>query len=151
MPVPGADLDWHTALRRLQNHANLPGHGPEQESFVFALFTTERGAASPSQAALTEDVLRCLAVLNSAMNASKSVPANSFRSAAYSVAAILSSSLEYSRRWRDQGRFDESVLSALDMYAWRIAFAWEQVLAGDIEDLTENLAREEAARFPRIQ
>ena len=149
MRVPEADLDWHTALRRLQNHANLPGHGPEEESFVFALFTTDRKAASPSQAALTEDVLRCLAILNSAMNASKSVPADSLQSAAYSVAAILSSTLEYARRWRDQGRFDVSVLSDLGMFAWRIAFAWEQVLAGDIEDLTENLALEEAARFPR--
>ena len=80
-------------------------------------------------------------------NASRSVPADSLRSAAYSVAAILSSSLENSRRWRDQGRFDESVLRALDMCAWRIAFAWEQALAGDVDDLIENVALEEAARF----
>jgi hypothetical protein len=65
------------------------------------------------------------------------------------VAAILSSSLEYARCWRDQGRFKESVLRDLDLRAWRIALAWEQVLAGDIADLIEDLALEEAARFPK--
>jgi hypothetical protein len=68
--------------------------------------------------------------------------------AAYSVAAIISSGLEYARRLRDQSRFNESVLKDLELRVWRIAVVWEQVLAGDIEDLMEDLALEETARFP---
>ena len=141
-------MDWQTALRRLQNHANLPGDGAEHESFVFALFAADRESKSPDLAPFGEDVLSCLVVINAALNASKSIAEDGLRSVAYSLAAILSSSLEYVRRWRDQGRFDESTLRDVELRVWRIAVAWEQVLAGDVEDILDNLAVEERARFP---
>jgi hypothetical protein len=142
-------MDWQTALRRLQNHANLPGYGAEHESFVFALFMANRESRPPNLGALSEDVLRCLGIINAALNTTKSISEDSFRSAAYALAVLLSSSLEYTRRWREQGRFDESTVGDLDRRAWRIALAWEQVLAGDIQDLKKDLAFEEAARFPK--
>jgi hypothetical protein len=142
-------MDWQTTVRRLQNHANLPGYGGEHESFVFALFIADRESKPPNLSALSEDVLGCLGIINAALNNTKSLAENNFRAVAYAVAAILSSSLEYLRRWRDQGRFSESTLRDLELRAWRIAVGWEQVLAGDIEDLKEDLALEEAARFPK--
>jgi hypothetical protein len=140
-------MDWQTAVKRLQNHANLPGQGTEHESFVFALYTADRGTEPPKLAPHLEDVLRCLVVLNKELNAPNSIDKDSRREAAYGVAGILSSSLEYTLRWREKGRFDESVLKDLELAAWRIALVWEQVLAGDVEDLMEDLALEEAARF----
>ena len=43
---------------------------------------------------------------------------------------------------------DESVLRDVELRVWQIAVAWEETLAGDIEDLIEDLALEERARFP---
>jgi hypothetical protein len=65
------------------------------------------------------------------------------------MASILSSGLEHCRRWRDEARFSESVLKDLELMLWRIALAWEQVLAGDSLQLLEDVAHEEAARFRR--
>src|SRR5688572_16039919 len=112
-------MDWRTALRRLQNHANLPGQGAEHESFVFALFTADRESTSPDLAALSDDVLRCLVVMNEALNGSRAITRDSLRSVAYTVVAILGSGLEYARRWRDEGRFNESLLRDLDLHIWR--------------------------------
>ena len=140
-------MDWQTAVRRLQNHANLPRQGAEAESLVFVLSAANRGTDSPNLSAQAEDVLRCLVVVNKALNDSKSIDEDSLRATGYAIAGILSSSLEYTLRWREKGRFNESVLRDLEHAAWRIACAWEQVLAGDIEDLMEDLALEEAARF----
>jgi hypothetical protein len=147
-------MEMQPALRRLQNHASLPGHGPEEESFVFALFRANRASEPPSLSSLSEDILRCLATLNEAWNPpsrlrAQSVPPEALRSGAYAVASILSSGLEHCRRWRDEARFSESVLKDLELRLWRIALAWEQVLAGDSLQLHEDVAREEAARFRR--
>jgi hypothetical protein len=87
--------------------------------------------------------------MNAALNTSASLTHETFRTAAYTVASMLSSGLEYSRRWRDEARFDESILRDLELSLWRIALAWEQVLAGDSEDLMEDVTLEQAGRFPK--
>jgi hypothetical protein len=57
---------------------------------------------------------------------------------AYSVACIISTSVRYYRKWSADQHFPDDVLALLLTGIHKIAFCWEQLLAGDIADLAEG-------------
>jgi hypothetical protein len=57
---------------------------------------------------------------------------------AYSLSGIISGCLDYHRLWSDSHKFDERTLEILEVAIHKIAFAWDQVLAGDASDILEG-------------
>jgi len=57
---------------------------------------------------------------------------------AYPMAGILSRSIEFHRKWSKQKQYDTVTLDSLEHAIHSIAFAWDQVLAGDVDDILEG-------------
>jgi hypothetical protein len=136
-------MDVNEATERLTNHANLPGTQlSEDRSLVFALGQADRIGKAPLLGPFVDDILVCLATLNEAFNGA--VPSQQVsgkveavpRQVAYAMACILTSCIEFRRRW--DRKFAKAELAALDGAAETLAGAWEQMLAGDIDDLRER-------------
>jgi len=139
-------MDYETAKRRLENHANLPDTGlPIADSFAGSLWLADRGEADLSFVDHAADVLACLQAVNTAVNgpdpASTVGPSPDGRiplEIAYTVSGIVCSGIRWHRSWSQNQRFTATELCALETAVHKIAYAWDQVLAGDISDLLEG-------------
>ena len=88
----------------------------------------------------------CLEVVNRQINGT--VPSESTKriderdgvinDIAYSVSGIISSGISYFRQWSKEQHFTTEVRDELIEGIHRISFAWDQVLAGDIDELLED-------------
>ena len=139
-------MKYDEAQTRLASHANLPGTDlPETESFVWDLWNADRTGSRPNITELSNDIVACLKVANHELNGpvpSESVSVNRNRSVvselAYSVSGIITSGLHYHRSWSRTGRIQSSVCNLLEDSIYKIAYAWDQVLAGDMDDILEG-------------
>lgn len=137
-------MDYVTACGRLKNHANLPNSGPECESLGLALCHLQRGDQTLGDiVALANDVINCLRPVNLALNGQTPSETNNSdkhmaidRWLCYSMSLILDDLLEtlLSPKLNSQQR--ETIADI----ACRISYAWNSVLAGDIDELDDPLA-----------
>jgi|SRR5215210_555629 len=144
-------LSYEQALQKLSHHANLTEAEEEDwSSFVGILFETKAAGVISDFRVPTDDVISCLDVVNRLLNGetpSASVNGDKerriSRRAAYAVAAIITSSVKYCLWLMDNAAADRSSALAMERNLWRISCAWEAVLAGDIDSLSEHLELEE--------
>ena len=139
-------MTFEIASARLRNHANLPGEQfPETESFCWALWDADRMRVAPDLQSLFSDILACLETVNVRLNGP--VPSarmgpredsTPFERIAYSIALIIDEGLDYHRRWSREATFTQAFRDQLEELVHRVAFAWCQVLASDIDDLLEG-------------
>lgn len=136
-------MDYDQALKKLVNHANLPNELSEEESLGYALWQIQRTGQPSNITELSEDVIECLEVANVCINGS--VPSETFRQAeidsqlAYSVACIITSAITALAICSERGQYDPSFIEELRIVGWKIAVAWECVLAGDIDSLRKEI------------
>jgi hypothetical protein len=134
-------MNYDEVRNRLFNHANLPGPHTdvftEEESFVYRLWRADQDGLTLDVDVMAMDVLNCLIIANQ----DSRVEARS--GFAYPVSCILSSGIQYHRKWSRKGHFDQYMRDSLEDVIYRIAFAWEQLLAGDIDDLLEGIEFED--------
>ncbi len=139
-------VNYDEARIRLTSHANLPGTGlPESESLVWSLWNAEHSGIFPNIPWLTDDVMTCLKVVNNEMNGvvpSQRVTANRNDNVVvettYSMSRILVAALQYHRAWSRTGKFQRKGWNALEDCINRVAYAWDQVLAGDLDDVLDG-------------
>lgn len=138
-------MKYEDAKERLASHANLPGTDlPIEGSFVGGLWLFSQNKAELRFGAHSDDVIRCLRVVNAHFNGpdpnTRSGPADHSRIAevAYSVSGILSEGMMYHLKWSRKGQLDAQVLEYLSCELCRIAHAWDQILAGDVTDILEG-------------
>ena len=144
-------VDYEQALRRLSHHANLTeaeGEGPS--SFVGLLFEARTAGVVPDLREPTEDLISCLDVVNRHINGetpSASVGADKERRIdrrlTYAVAAVITSGVEHFLWSLDDPATDTSSALAMGKDLWRVSCAWEAVVAGDIDSLSEHVELEE--------
>lgn len=139
-------MNFDDARMRLANHSNFPGTNlPEQKSFVWQLWRADKTGLAPNLD-LCDDVIACLEIVNCVLNGPfpsesttrlqhKQLPAD----VVYAISGIISAGLRFHREWSRNGRIDSSICRSLEDATYRIAYAWEQVLAGDIDDILEGL------------
>jgi hypothetical protein len=141
-------MEYEEAVNRLSNHSNLPNtHYSENESLIFCLYQAEQCKQEPSIEHFVEDVINCLDAVNHELNGSNPSGPGSVerasvlvdRQVSYSISGIISGILLYYRRWKRSNLFSCSIQDSLLDAAIKIAYAWDQVLAGDIADLLEGL------------
>jgi len=140
-------LSYEQALQKLSHHANLADAKEEGwSSFVGTLFRAKTAGVIPDLRAPTEDLISCLEAVNHQVNGqtpSASVSGDNDQSidrrAAYAVACIITSGVEFHLWVVDNVAADGSAALEIGTNLWRISCAWEAVLAGDIDSLPEHL------------
>jgi hypothetical protein len=147
-------IDYMTALRRLENHANFPGSDDSlaPSSIIAILRLAEQSGTLANIEQHAADVVQCLQVANLELNGEKpSESSSGMKSSvpltlAYCVSGILSGSIAFHRRWAKKTLFPVEELESLEASVHMISYAWDQLLAGDIDDLQEDWRLSEWAR-----
>jgi len=121
-----------TATERIRRHAGLGG--PSLVPDTVSAATSDGNPADIDAAA--SDFVAALDDYNRDLN--EPVPSSSTKSGSASVPRDVAYAVgEVTRMLRESGA---------DRSAWRVETAWLAVLAGDIDNLGDHLAAEEAAR-----
>jgi hypothetical protein len=141
-------MTYQEACLRLANHSNLAGEQlPAEESFGQILRNASAMHPPSGLNTLVADIIACLEVVNREWHGP--VPSKAFGrigvrgivEVAYAVSGIIVDGLRYQRRWEQEGLFGQQERDALREAVYRIAFVWDQVLAGDVENLLEGIQR----------
>jgi hypothetical protein len=142
-------MDYLQAIDRLWNHSNLPrSFSSENESLIYGLYQANRTNISPMIEPLVDDVIKCLEIVNFEINGSKpSMNINRANQAAlvdvsYPISGIICDILIYYRRWQRNNLYSIIIQDSLLDAAIKVSYAWDQILAGDIDDLLEGLELE---------
>jgi hypothetical protein len=142
-------VDYQDAINKLWNHANLPEKGlKREESFIYTAWQTEKSKSPQDFQRLYEDILSCLAIVNSTLNGS--VPSETIvaepqpidRTLCYCVSGILSSGWSHYFHWVQAGLFPAEYTQRFASMLVRIGIAWDFVLAGDMDNIPEDTERE---------
>jgi hypothetical protein len=141
-------MDYSQALQKLRQHASAS----EGESFTLALYHAERQAPIPELRGLFDDILSCFEVINHAINTqhpseaitgkADSLP----RSLVANVSEILSVSWSHYLHWTSSDKFTATFRTELVLMVVQIGIAWDAILAGDIDDIREQVQAEFSAR-----
>lgn len=138
-------MNYEDAKRRMASHANLPGTGlPIESSFVGGLWLADGNKGDFNFSAHAEDVVNCLRVVNTHFNGpdpnTRSGPADHSRidEVAYAMSGIISGGLQYHVKWTRSGAVAPDVLERLSRSLFKMAHAWDQVLASDVTDILEG-------------
>ena len=142
-------MDYQDAINKLWNHANLPEKGLKREdSFIYAAWQSEKTTSPQDFQPLYEDILSCLAVVNSTLNGS--VPSETIvaeprpidGTLCYCISGILSSGWSRHFHWVQAGLFSQEFTQRFASMLVRIGIAWDLVLAGDMDNIPEDTERE---------
>jgi hypothetical protein len=138
-------MTYQEACLRLDNHANLPNvQLAEEESICHALWKATHSKTLTNLDALVADVILCLKAVNQEWNGP--IPSESTislggqvdRRVAYAMSLIFCDSLGFLRRWERDGLLSSKERSSVLEAIYRIAYGWDSVLAGDIDDILEG-------------
>jgi len=139
-------MDYQQAINRLINHANVSEKTDisEDESLVYHLWASTRLKKKPIIAPLRKDLIRCLQAINVQINGEKpSETLASIRSIDEELVVIVSeiihSCLDFCVIWTKRDLFDEQTRWELQITTWMISFAWNAILAGDIDDIEQEI------------
>ena len=139
---------YNEAVSRLRSHSGLP-LSAEQASSPNGALLDLLGTASSTLTIddvipLVEDVLLCLQSLTPHLNGDPESVDNARhlqhidRDIAYAMSGLLSGCLQYIVQWRRQRRFNVAFIDLVEYHTFRIAYACDQLIAGDIHDLLEG-------------
>jgi len=125
--------------KRLRSHANLPGGAVGVDGLCMHVWSWRSKGAVLSIAAPLSDLLHCLQLLNAEPRTRERplLSDSEAQSAAYSLSCIIGklASVIRSARACADAESKQRLEWALDV----TAHAWSQVLAGDIEDIIQDL------------
>ena len=144
-------MTYEEALAQLRNHSGLTGTEDDQ-SLHYCLWRADREGVAPELSSQVENIVACLAVANLELNGFR--PSETFgrnnpaviSDLVYPVSGLMTGLLESHREWSMSGRFPAAVLDSLRDAALRIGMAWDMLLAGDHDDLRNELEIEWDAR-----
>ena len=146
------NMDYKTAFERLLNHANLPfglARAPDDESYLYHLWHAgHEKIFSSSIAEAYDNIIICLEVINEELNGP--MPSESTeqkvseidRTLAYAMQVIIIGGWRYYIEWNKNQIFGQSVLNEVAHFNWGIGWAWEGVLAGDVDSIQEHVTME---------
>ena len=140
-------MDYSEAVKRLWNHANLPEQFSQlqkEESFCYALWQAERTKQQANLDWFYTDIMKCLEVVNRALNTDR--PSESIegraqaidREISYAISLTLSTCWLHHYRWTLHKLFPEAFLRDLASTLVRIGMAWDLILAGDIDEIRRD-------------
>jgi hypothetical protein len=135
----------------LEQHAGLPeGEARDVPNDTLAEFWVQAQHGDPhlDLDVITDDIIMCLEQLNQQMNKENRDDVNmegiDERLLAYAMSNIVCICLETGLQLQ---RKNLGIAGDIFVAAWRIACAWDALLAGDIEDLPKHVKLEYMCRF----
>ena len=132
-------------VNRLREHSGLPVSSQQLQgsAFVDNVQAIKRSGTESGLEASVTDIIECLQGLNRVIQ-SASEDRNKVinQEVVYAVSGIMLLAIELSVAQAKAGKNCSSLLTA----AWRIACAWDALLAGDIDDIHQHLMYESSAR-----
>jgi len=138
-------VEYKEVVDKLWNHANLPERGLKREdSFLFTAWQAEQTKSPQDFQRLYEDILSCLAAINTHLNGpvpSETISRNSRSidsALCYSMSCILSGGWSDHFKWSQKGAFHKDFLDEFASMLVRIGIAWNIVLAGDMDNIPED-------------
>jgi hypothetical protein len=137
-------MTYQEAVAQLRNHSNLT-QAEAGQSLLYGLWRADREGVPPDLSPYVENIVACLAAANLELNGSR--PSETcerqnetvISDLAYPVSRLVVGLLARHRQWSMSGRFPTAVLEALRDAALRIEMAWDMLLAGDHDDLRNEL------------
>ena len=139
-------MNYQQAINRLINHANISEKTDlsEDESLVYHLWTSTRLRRRPIIAPLRRDILHCLQTINIQINGHKPsktmMPTRSIdEELVVIISDIIHSCINFCVIWTKKELFDEQTRWELQLTTWMISFAWNAILAGDIDDIEQEI------------
>ncbi len=117
---------------------------PIEDSFVGCLWLSDKNGEGVDFDRHVEDIMSCLRVANIFFNGDnpdeRSGPADhsQISTLAYSMSGIISRGLQYHLKWMRANAFDPGTLDGLEASLSKIAYAWDQILVGDMNDILEG-------------
>jgi hypothetical protein len=132
-------------VNRLKEHSGLPGVTPElgTSSFFDRVQAIQKGEPETGLEEAVVDVIECLQRLNYYNRGATETPGEILNSGVvYAISGRTLFATEVSLTRSQKGEISINLLNA----CWKIACAWDAVLAGDIEDIYEHLEWEATAR-----
>ena len=139
-------MTYQEARLRLANHSGLPCEElPDLASFAVVLRKATQTRSSPAVDSLAADIIVCLEEVNRELNGPKPSE-NKGRAServiievAYFVSGIVTVGLRHLLQWSGESLFEQRDRDALTDAVYRVAFAWDQVLAGDVDDILQGI------------
>jgi len=146
-------MDYSHALKKLRNHANSVGSAlPDDESFLLTLWQAERQSRMPELRSLFDDILSCFVIVNQTLNTqhpSRTIAGKAEalpRSLIADVSSILSHGWSYYWRWTSSEQFTSKFRTEFAAILVQIGIAWDAILAGDIDDIRQEVETEFLAK-----
>lgn len=143
---------------KLYHHANLPSDSEPGNSLCFLLSRQKREAKPVDMASLAasfREVFGCLEELNRAWNGptpSKTTGDRILnhleRRIVYSANAIISDAVAYALQCVGKPNLPTTEIRVAVQVAYALSCAWDEVLAGDIDDLQEAVMLQSEAYLP---
>ena len=138
-------MNYEEAKRSLASHANLPGTDlPIEGSFVGGLWLLTQKNVEPRFMQHADEIIYCLRTVNTHFNgpdpnSRSGCPDHSrISEVAYFVSRIISGGLTLHLKLNRMRQLDPDSLTQLSGELCRIAYAWDQFLAGDVSDILEG-------------
>jgi len=138
-------------LLRLQQHSGLPtldGEVPDDTLAEF-IYRIPHGGRALCLKKIVDEIIDCLEILNRRINQEPGVEFQPIdRQLMYAVSGIVFACLDKAMELRQR---DEQSAVANDLLsaAWCVQSAWDSLLAGDIENLQQQVASEQWGRDGR--
>src|SRR3954471_3243541 len=127
----------------------MPSRGRKAEdSFVYAAWQTDQKKLPQDFRSLYDDILACLSAVNTSLNGPvpsqrmDTSPRQIDSTLCYCVSGILAAGWRYHFQWQRRQLFDAEFIERFGSMLVRLGIAWDQVLAGDIDDIRVEAERE---------
>ena len=130
---------------RLREHSGLPVAAPQlgSSAFIDVVQAIRNGESGTCLGEAVADVIDCLEQLNHYNQGSPEGRGEILNiDVVYAISGMTLLAIEVSIALCKTGKSCSRLLSAF----WRIACAWDALLAGDIEDIHQHVDQEAAAR-----
>lgn len=142
-------MNYEKARFRLLHLANLDFDNPDSATLADTLSSFDITNIELLQQQF-EDFIQCIDVINDHLRTTSVSTADHIQlidyQLVYAISVFVSSDSERILRLTMQNEQPVATITELARYLWRVATAWEALLAGDIESISEAVALEEKMR-----
>lgn len=145
-------MEYHEATSVIFKHAGFTTGVSDQPgpSLVDELWKLRQGSESMDLSLLIDEIVQCFEVVNHQMNGtlpSESIARETLipRRLVAAITTMIIVCLETAFELQRQSK-DSRLSNTLQTNAWKLVCAWDAILAGDIDDISNHIRLEQIAR-----
>lgn len=139
-------MTYEYLLDAFLNHGNLSQSGRDNDSLLFHLWRMKQYGIKFDLLPFFQDIMRLFDALNLYLNGQVPSETNSVnkrtaidRNLGYAINSIISECLGFSLNHWSENHYDLDFARKVGQITFIISYAWDCILAGDIDDLTDEI------------